>query len=456
MGALMATTASPVGTTPLAANESPARGHIGLVVLGAIASGLVLGLLFVLLVFGGGPEAQITGGALLALGAGFVLLAAGSTRFTDQPQKWALPPGIGSAVVGLALLVLLPGNRALGLAGWVWPALLLLLVAWSVRGARSALRNWSRRALLYPALLVLLLVAVGGAIETVAEATGTNPPPPGGRTYRVGGYRLYLNCAGAGTPTVVLFNGLGERTASWAWVQRTLASTTRVCVFDRAGQGWSGAAPGSQDGHQLASDLHGLLKAAHIPAPYVLAGHSTGGTYALVYAEQYPQQVAGLALIDSATPYQFELPDYPGFYSMFRRVSALFPSLARVGIGRLTLGRGFGGLPPSAREDARAFAPSPRELRADRLEFLMLPKVFDQAQALKSLDGKPLAVLSADVGQQRGWAAAQAKLAQLSRNNVHRTTHGATHAALLEDQRFAAITSRTIADVVRSARSGRR
>jgi pimeloyl-ACP methyl ester carboxylesterase len=255
---------------------------------------------------------------------------------------------------------------------------------------------------------------------------------------------------------VVLFNGLGERTPSWAWVQRTLAPTTRVCVFDRAGQGWSGAAPGRQDGHQLASDLHGLLKAAHIPAPYVLAGHSTGGTYALVYAKQYPQQVAGLALIDSATPYQFDLPDYPSFYSMFRRVTALFPSLSRVGIGRLTLGRGFGGLPPSAREDARAFASSPRELRSDRLDFLMLPKVFDQAKALNSLDGKPLAVLSAAVGEQRGWVAAQAKLAQLSRNSVHRTARGATHAALLEDQSFAGITSRSIADVVRAARSGRR
>ena len=452
----MATTASPVGTSPLAAKESPARGHVGLVVLGAIASGVVLGLLFVLVVFAGGAEAQVTGGALVALGAGFVLLAAGSTRFAGQPQKWALPPGIASAVVGLALLVLSPGNRALGLAGWVWPALLLLLVAWSFRGARSALRNWSRRALLYPSLLVLLLVAVGGAIETVAEATATNPPPPGGRTYLVNGHRLYLNCLGAGAPTVVLFNGLGERTPSWAWVQRTLASATRICVFDRAGQGWSGAAPGRQDGHHLASDLHGLLHAAHIPAPYVLAGHSTGGTYALVYAEQYPQQVAGLALIDSATPYQFDLPDYPGFYSMFRRVSALFPSLARVGIGRLTLGRGFAGLPLSAREDARAFASSPRELRSDRLEFLMLPTVFDQAKALKSLDGKPLAVLSADVGQQRGWAPAQAKLAQLSTNSVHRTARGATHAALLEDQHFAAITSRTIADIVRSARSSQR
>jgi pimeloyl-ACP methyl ester carboxylesterase len=261
-----------------------------------------------------------------------------------------------------------------------------------------------------------------------------------------------LNCVGTGAPTVVLFNGLGERTPSWAWVQATVSSSTRVCVFDRAGQGWSGAAPGPQDGHQLASDLNELLQAAQIPAPYVLAGHSTGGAYALVYAERYPAQVAGVALIDSATPYQFDLPDYPGFYSLFRRVSALFPSLARAGIGRLTLGRGFGGLPPRAREDARAFAPSPRELRSNRTEFMMLPTVFDQAKALKSLDGKPLAVLTAGRGQQAGWAAAQDKLAHLSRNSVHRTVQDATHSALLEEQRFAAMSSRAIAEVVQAAR----
>jgi pimeloyl-ACP methyl ester carboxylesterase len=425
-------------------------------VLGSIASGLVVGLVLVLAVFDGGEEAEITGSALLALGAGFMLLAVASSRFTDMPQRWALAPAVGSMVVGLALLVFLPGDRALRLAGWVWPALLLVLVGWSLRGARRSLHNWSRRALLYPALIVLLLLAVGGAVETVAEATGSNPPPRGGRTYLVNGHRLYLSCVGAGTPAVVLFNGLGERTPSWAWVQRTLASTTRVCVFDRAGQGWSGAAPGRQDGHQLASDLHGLLNAAHIPAPYVLAGHSTGGTYALVDAARFPQQVAGLALIDSATPSQFDLPDYPGFYSLWRRVSALLPSLARVGIGRLALGTGFSGLPPGAREDARAFASSPRELRSNRLEFLMLPKVFDQARALESLHGKPLAVLTADVGTQRGWFAAQAELAQLSTSSVHRTVPGATHAALLEERRFAALTSRTIADVVRAARSRRR
>jgi pimeloyl-ACP methyl ester carboxylesterase len=434
--------------------QSRGRGRIGLVVFGSIAVGLILGLLFTLVVFAGGEESQITGSALLALGAGFILLAAASIRFTDQPQRWALAPGIASAVVGLAILLFAPGNGALGLAGWVWPVLLVLLVGWSFWGARRSLHNWSRRALLYPALFVLLLVALGGAYETVAEATSSNPAPAG-RTYLVNGQRLYLNCTGAGEPTVVLFNGLGERTPSWAWVQRSLSSKTRVCAFDRAGQGWSGAASRRQDGHELASDLHGLLKTADISGPYVLAGHSTGGTYALVYAAQYPQQVAGVALIDSATPYQFHLPDYPGFYSLWRRASALLPSLSRAGFGRLVLDTGYATLPPDARDALRVFAAEPRELRANSAEFAELRTVFDQAKALTSLGEKPLGVVSANIGQQAGWAAAQAKLAQLSSNSFHRTADGATHEALLEDERFAATTSRAIIDVVRATREGR-
>jgi pimeloyl-ACP methyl ester carboxylesterase len=253
---------------------------------------------------------------------------------------------------------------------------------------------------------------------------------------------------------VVLFNGHGERTPSWAWVQPAVARETRVCTFDRAGQGWSGAAPERQDGHELAADLHRLLSAADVPGPYVLAGHSVGGTYALVYAKDYPKETAGIALIDSASPYQFDLPDYPGFYSLWRRVSALLPTLARAGIPRLTSGLGSTGLPADARREARAFSSEPRELRANRDEFAELPTVFDQAKALTTLGRKPLFVLTADLGQQSGWFAMQDKLATLSANSVHQTTRGATHAALLEDQSIATATSRAIGDVVRAARSG--
>lgn len=429
------------------------RGHIGLTVLGSIVAGLALGLVLVLGVFAGSDEATITGAALMSLGAGMLILFLLAGLRTDQPQPWALAPAIALDGVGLALLIINPEDQLLSWMGWIWPPLLALLVVWSVRGARRSLDNWSRRALLYPALALLGLVALGGAFETVAEATTSNSPSAG-RTYLVDGRRLFLNCIGAGSPTVVLFNGLGERTPSWAWVQRAVAQQTRVCTFDRAGQGWSGNAPARQDGHELAADLHRLLSTAHVPGPYVLAGHSVGGTYALTYAMDYPEETAGVALIDAASPHQFDLPTYPGFYSMWRRVSALLPSFGRAGVVRLTSGLGSGGLPADARREARAFSSSPRELRANRNEFAELPTVFDQAKALTTLGRKPLFVLTADVGQQSGWFALQNKLATLSTNSVHQTAHGATHVALLEDQNMATATSRAIGDVVRAARSG--
>jgi pimeloyl-ACP methyl ester carboxylesterase len=432
-----------------------ARGHIGLVMLASIAAGLAFGLLLVLGVFYGGSEQQIIGGALVGLGTGFALLAFTSMRRTNQPQQWALVPGVATTLAGVGVLALAPGQRLIQLAGWIWPVLLGILVVSSFRGARCSLDNWSRRVLLYPALVVLSLIAVGGGVGTVMAATSSNPAPTSGHTYLANGHRLYLNCVGSGSPTVVLFSGLGEWTPNWARVQANVSATTRVCAFDRAGEGWSGGKAVREDGHQLAFDLHALLHAAHVPAPYVIAGHSVGGTYALVYAAQYPSQVAGVVLIDSATPYQFDLPDYPAFYSMWKRGSALLPLAARTVMGRMALRSGFGSLPPKARDAARAFNSSPSQLTASRLEFLQLPTVFNQAKALRSLHGKPLAVLSATVGQMRGWAAAQDKLSQLSPNSTHRSVLGASHAALLEDKTFARATSRAIAEVVHRVRSNR-
>jgi pimeloyl-ACP methyl ester carboxylesterase len=429
-------------------------GHTGLIVVGSIAAGLVLGLLLVLGVFAGGDEPEMIGSALLSLGAGLTLLAVVSTRRTNQHQRWALMPGIVTLLIGLAVLALAPGGRLLDLAGWVWPILLAQLVVLSFRGARRSLDNWSRRAVLYPALAVLLLIAVAGAAGTIAAASFSTPAPTAGRTYLVNGHRLYLRCVGTGGPTAVLFNGLGEWTPNWAWVQANVSHTTRVCAFDRAGEGLSGGEAVREDGHQLASDLHALLRAAQVPGPYVLAGHSVGGTYALVYAGQYPSQVAGVALIDSATPYQFDLSGYRTFYWGFTRASALLPVAARTIIGRIALGSGFASLPPKARDAARAFNRSPRQLVASRIEFLELRTVFNEAKAVRTLHGKPLAVLTASVGELHGWPEAQERLAQLSTNSLHRTVPGATHAALLEDRRYAATSGRAIEAVVRSVRTG--
>src|SRR4029078_9740327 len=82
-----------------------------------------------------------------------------------------------------------------------------------------------------------------------------------------------------------------------------VSATTRVCAYDRAGQGWSDDLAHSQDGLAVAADLHTLLARAGETGPYVLAGHSSGGALAMTYAARYPAQVAGLVLLDSSSPH---------------------------------------------------------------------------------------------------------------------------------------------------------
>jgi pimeloyl-ACP methyl ester carboxylesterase len=433
---------------------STRSGHIGLIVVGSLATGLTAALMLVLVVFAGAAEPVVTGSAMLAFGLGWAMLAALSVWRTDQPQRWALVPAAYFAIMGAALLLFSPGDGALSLLGWAWPPLLLALLVWTVVHARRHLRSRTRPLVLYPVLLALTLSAAGGALETVAESAGGGQAVAG-RMVDVDGHRLYLACSGTGSPTVVLENGLGEHTPSWAWIVKNVARDTRVCVYDRAGQGWSESAAGPQDGVQVAADLHTLLERAAVPGPYVLAGHSVGGTYALTFAARYPQQVAGMVLLDSSTPQQFTaLPGYPAAWSSYRRLSALLPPLARVGLLRLVAAGGFDGLPPQARSQELALAVTARELSSQRAEWSELPAAFTQAQTLTDLNGKPLIVVTAGLGQQAGWPAAQHQLARLSSNSLQGTVAGADHTALLDNEAMSADSSQAIRDVVSAVRTG--
>ena len=119
-----------------------------------------------------------------------------------------------------------------------------------------------------------------------------------GQLIDVGGHRLHLSCTGSGTPTVVLEPGAGEMSSILGWIAPAVARATRVCVHDRAGRGWSEPADSAQDGAQIATDLRALLERGHVPGPYVLAGHSFGGLYVLTFAACYPNEVAGMVLVD--------------------------------------------------------------------------------------------------------------------------------------------------------------
>jgi pimeloyl-ACP methyl ester carboxylesterase len=402
----------------------------------------------------GAPEHVLTGTGLLGLALGWAALAVGSSTLTDQPQRWAAVPAAALGAVGTALLVLAPGDGALTAAGWVWPPLLLALTAWTTARAVRSMRVRTPFWLLSPALVVLLLAAVGGGAATLRTALADGPPPMPGQLFDVGDHRLHLSCTGSGGPTVVLLGGMGENSAAWGLVQPAVAGTTRVCAYDRAGQAWSDGSPGPQDGVQVAADLHTLLSRAGEPGPYVLAGHSVGGTYAMAYAAEHPDDVAGLVLLDSASPRQFTaLPDYAGAYPSMRRESALLPILVRLGAGPLLSSGVPADLPPAARAQVQAFAWSTRQLRAERDEVAAYPAAFEQAQALTGIGSTPLVVVTATAGdRQPGWPAAQDALAELSPTSSHRLVP-ATHASLLLDASDSAFSVAAIDDVVQAART---
>jgi pimeloyl-ACP methyl ester carboxylesterase len=151
-------------------------------------------------------------------------------------------------------------------------------------------------------VLLLLLVGLIWLFGTRAKARLAAKYPPPGQMVDVGGYRMHIDCQGdpAGSPTVVMDAGQGEPGLTWALVQPEVAGFTRVCTYDRAGLGWSERGPKPRTAANIVPELRALLAGAGVGPPYVLVGHSAGGLYGLLFAHTYPDEVAGMVLVDAA------------------------------------------------------------------------------------------------------------------------------------------------------------
>lgn len=147
-------------------------------------------------------------------------------------------------------------------------------------------------------LSLLTTLAVSG------PAKADDPVPA--RKVDVGGHKLTLVTRGSGGPTVVIEPGMGHAAVEgneWKSVCDEIARTNLVCLYDRAGLGSSDPAPKKpRTSRDAARDLHTLLKNAKIPGPYVLVAHSIGGLNARVFADMYPDDVAGVVLVDVYVP----------------------------------------------------------------------------------------------------------------------------------------------------------
>jgi Serine aminopeptidase, S33 len=306
---------APVGPPDESHATSAAVGHVDRIVVGSVIAGLVVAIALVVGPFAGSREHVITGSVLVTFAFAWAMLALLSERWTTQPQRWAIVPAAFMAVAGVAILVAAPTGNQLG---WVWPPVVVALTIWMFVQASRALRSRTRVWLVYPVLAAFLLSAIGGGYETYRERDDRSRYTMPGRLIDVGGHRLHINCTGTGSPTVVLEPGLGEPSTAMALIAPDVASTTRVCVYDRAGRGWSQSVATPRDGIETATDLHTLLERAGESGPFVLAGHSAGGIYVLNFAHLYPEQVAGVVLLDSMHPEQYtKITSWPAFYELF-------------------------------------------------------------------------------------------------------------------------------------------
>ncbi len=126
-----------------------------------------------------------------------------------------------------------------------------------------------------------------------------NKLAPPGQMVDIGGFRLHALVRGQGTPTVLLEPALGGFALQYAHIQSAVSAFTRVMAYDRAGQGWSDCSPNPRTPANLAGEWKTLLGRLDLQPPYVLVGHSFGGLLARIYAGFYPEEVAGLILVDS-------------------------------------------------------------------------------------------------------------------------------------------------------------
>jgi pimeloyl-ACP methyl ester carboxylesterase len=162
------------------------------------------------------------------------------------------------------------------------------------------LKRRRARIVILVALSPLLLLCAGRGLAALGILILDRRYPPPGRMVSVGDHKLHLYCIGNGGPTVVIETGAGVNWGDWGLVVPKLAESTRVCVYDRAGYGWSEPGPEPRTALRAANELHELLTNAGISQPYVLVAHSFGGYIARVYAGRFGETLSGMVLVDTS------------------------------------------------------------------------------------------------------------------------------------------------------------
>lgn len=299
---------------------------------------------------------------------------------------------------------------------------------------RRRFRWWAGRILLGGAILLLILGAlIAWAGASAKDALAKQYPAPG-QLVDVGGYKMHLHCTGHGSPTILMDAGNNEFSTTWAAVQPELQQVAQVCVYDRAGFGWSESSPSPRTSETMVKELHTLLVNASVEGPYVLVGHSFGGMNMRLYAQRYPADVAGMVLVDSAHEEQtLRVPAMKNavapLLSQFR-VLAMMNSLGLLALSPEDIPSR--GLPDEALAQYRAILATSHYFETAIAETEALEQSFAEVRAAKitSFGDLPLVVISRGMSDplpgfseaeaqqyEQAWQVMQSELVALSTNS---------------------------------------
>ncbi len=162
--------------------------------------------------------------------------------------------------------------------------------------------KWTKRIGLGLITLVVLLLIAGFIFERTSR-NDAEKIKPDGNFAEVENHRLHYYKKGNGGPTVVFetaFDPAGH--LQWYPIQQELPASYTSVSYDRAGILWSDRGENPKSGEEIAKELHLLLEKINAPKPYILVGHSFGGTLVRFFVNQYAKDVAGVILVDSQCP----------------------------------------------------------------------------------------------------------------------------------------------------------
>lgn len=294
--------------------------------------------------------------------------------------------------------------------------------------------RWIKRILLVGLGLFLSLIVYLLVRESIIRNKYQAEYPPPGKMISLETHNIHLHCVGTGSPTVVFESDLDQYgSLSWVSVQDEIGKLTRACSYDRAGIMWSEPGPRPRDGETIASELGAVLDAAGEAGPYVLVGHAFGGAYVRIFAGQNPDDVCGMALLESSHPEmltRFEevgvAPEIPD-----RNIRPLILFLSHLGSPGRYKGNVYN-LPPEIYDPVQAFLPESSMAWFD--EKVEAPNTLAQAGQYDYLGDFPLIVLATsrpspslgDLGQELDdlWLELQQELLLLSENSEIRIYEG--------------------------------